>query len=195
MVTPTKSEIDKRNKKLESWLKSLNPDGSMSEKKLCTLIRSSVRKVWFSHPVKLSYLYKKSYPDMNPKTRTKWLIDCEMCGNTFKLTDVQVDHKKGEHSLLCFDDIVPFAQSILGVTHDDLQILCIPCHETRTYSERYGVTIEEAARQKIIIAKLKQPVTKQKLELKKFGYTPKQISNEALRRSCYSELLDKGEIK
>ncbi len=189
MVVATKAEIAKRKKKLGTWLKGLNEDGSMSEKKLCTLLRSSVRQVWLRHPVKLSYLYSKTYPDTNPITRTKWLIDCEMCGCSFKTSDVQVDHIVGEHSLLSLDDVVPFATSILGVSHDDLQILCVPCHEAETYANRYGMTLEEAFAEKSVIAKLKQTVTKQKAELKKAGYKPKDISNADKRRVCYRELL------
>lgn len=192
MTVPSKADIAKRNKKLDTWLKGLNEDGSMSEKKLCTLLRSSVRNVWMKHPVKLSYLYSKTYPDMNNATRTKWLVDCEVCGDSFKTNDVQVDHINGEHSLLSLDDVVPFATSILGVSHDDLQIACIPCHECLTYAERYGMSVEDAKKEKAVIAKLKQPVMKQKTELKKAGYKPKDISNADKRRVCYRELLNKG---
>ena len=189
MVVATKVEIAKRKKKLEGFNKGLNEDGSMSEKKICTQIRSAIRGVWMRHPVKLSYLYSHTYPDKNPATRTKWLCDCQMCGKAFKQSDIQIDHKKGEHSLLTLEDVVPFATSILGVTHKDLQCLCIPCHEARTYSERYNMSIEDAFAEKGVIAKLKQAVGKQKTELKKAGYKPKDISNADKRRVCYRELL------
>ena len=189
MTLATKADIEKRKKKLDTWLKGLNEDGSMSEKKLCTLLRSSVRQVWMRHPVKLSYLYSKTYPDKNPSTRTKWLIDCEMCSGSFKTGDVQVDHIKGEHSLLSLDDVVPFATSILGVNHEDLQILCVPCHEILTYSERYGVSMEEARSEKEVIAKLKKPVDKQKQELKLYGFKPKDITNADKRRECYRKMI------
>ena len=193
MTLATKSDIEKRKKKLDTWLRGLNEDGSMSEKKLCTLLRSSVRNVWMRHPVKLSYLYSKTYPDKNPATRTKWLIDCEMCNCSFKTSDVQVDHVHGEHSLLSLGDVVPFATSILGVSHEDLQILCIPCHEALTYSERYNMTLEEAFAEKDVIAKLKQTVPKQKQELKYAGFKPKDISNADKRRECYRKMI--GERK
>tara|TARA_R110000851_G_scaffold63646_3_gene145470 strand:- start:417 stop:995 length:579 start_codon:yes stop_codon:yes gene_type:complete len=189
MTLATKVDITKRKKKLDTWLRGLNEDGSMSEKKLCTLLRSSVRNVWMRHPVKLSYLYSKTYPDKDPSTRTKWLIDCEMCKCSFKTNDVQVDHIHGENSLLSLDDVVPFAISILGVAHEDLRILCIPCHEAQTYASRYSMTIEEAFAEKAVIAKLKQPVVKQKLELKRLGFKPKEITNADKRRECYREYL------
>ena len=191
MVVATKSEITKRGKKLEKFQKALQEDGSMSEKKLCTKIRSAIRQTWMHSDVKLAYLYSHTYPDKNPATRTKWLIDCEMCGKAFKQSDIQIDHKKGEHSLLTLKDVVPFATSILGVTADDLQCLCVPCHEARTYSERYHMSIEEAFAEKEVISKLKQTVAKQKAELKKVGYKPKDISNADKRRECYRKLLKK----
>tara|TARA_R100000541_G_C1897352_1_gene84133 strand:- start:120120 stop:120707 length:588 start_codon:yes stop_codon:yes gene_type:complete len=194
LTVPSKSDIAKRKKKLDTWLKGLEEDGSMSEKKLCTLLRSSVRNVWMRHAVKLSYLYSKTYPDMDNSTRTKWLIDCEHCGEAFKTSDVQVDHIVGEHSLLTLEDVVPFARSILGVSHSDLRILCVPCHEAITYAERYGLSIEEAFAEKKVIAKIKQTVAKQKAELKKFGYKPAECSNEDKRRALYRLLLKDGKI-
>ncbi len=189
MVLATKTDISKRKKKLESFKKGLNHDGSMSEKKMCTQIRSAIRGVWMKHPVKLAYLYSHTYPDKNPATRTKWLVDCEMCGGSFKQSEVQCDHIVGEHSLLTLEDVVPFAKSILGVTENDLRMLCIPCHEQVTYSERYGVSLEEAKKEKAVIAKLKQTVSKQKAELKRHGYKPKDISNAEKRRECYRKIL------
>lgn len=194
MTLPTQQDIEKRKQKLDKLSKGLNEDGSMPENKLCTQLRSAVRQVWKMHDVKVSYLMKMSYPDMNPSTRTKWLVDCEICRETFKTSDVQIDHIKGEHSLKTLEDLLPFSESILGVSHDDLQIACIPCHEALTYSERYGVTLEEAFKEKKVISKTNQTVQQQKLELKSFGYTPSEVTNEEKRRNCYRELLKQGKI-
>lgn len=189
MVVATKSEINKRKKKEEQFKKGLDEKGKMSDKKLCTQIRSAVRQAWMKHDTKLAYLYEKTYPDTNPKTRTKWLVDCEMCHTPTKISAIQVDHLSGEHSLLTLEDVVPFAKSILGVGFEDLQCVCVPCHEAKTYSERYSMSLEEAFKEKEVISKLKQTVAKQKAELKKAGYLPKEISNEAKRRECYRKLL------
>ena len=194
MTIPTKFDIDKRQAKLDKMLKGLNEDGSMSESKICTQIRSAVRQVWKMHDVKISYLLSQSYPDMNPNTRTKWLVNCELCGEAFKTSEVQVDHIKGEHSLKTLDDLVPFANSILGVSHEDLRVLCVPCHEAVTYAERYNVTLEEAFAEKKVIAKINQKVPTQKAELKSLGYKASDISNAEKRRECYRELLKQGKI-
>ena len=189
MTLASKFDIDKRKKKLEGFLRGLDDKGKMSEKKLCTQIRSAVRLAWMKHDTKLALIYEKTYPDKNPNTRTKWLIDCECCGKPTKLGDIECDHKKGEHSLLSLEDVLPFAQSILGVSFEDLQLVCRDCHSAITYSERYNMTLEEAFAEKSVIAKLKQTVPKQKQELKLAGYKPKDISNADKRRECFRELL------
>ena len=191
MTIPSKQDLSKREKKRQDLWKGLNEDGSMSEKQLCTQIRSAIRSVWMKHKTKLSYLYDKTLPDMDDATRTKWLIECEMCFEKYKLSEVEVNHKKGENPLQTLEDVLPFAQSILGVTHDDIEVLCKECHATLTYSQRYGVSLEEAKSQKKVIQKLKQPVSKQKEELKKYGYSLSEISNEEKRREAYSKILGK----
>lgn len=189
MTVPSKSDLEKRKKKRNDLWKGLNEDGSMTEKKLCTQLRSAIRQVWMKHPTKLSFLYDRTVPDIDDKTRTKWLIECECCHNMFKLNDVEINHKKGENPLQTLEDVLPFAQSILGVCHDDLEVLCKPCHSALTYSQRYNVTLEEAFKEKEVINKLRQTVAKQKAELKKAGFSTKDISNESKRRECYRKLL------
>lgn len=194
MTLPSASDIKKRQDKLDGMLKKLNEDGSMSESKICTSLRKAVRDVWMMHDVKISYILKKSYPDMNPHTRTKWLIDCECCGEAFKTGDIQVDHIKGEHALRTLNDLIDFVESILRVSHDDLQIMCVTCHEAKTYAERYDMPLEDAFKEKVVIKKINQTVKDQKEELKGFGYTPKEFSNEDKRRECYRELFIQGKI-
>jgi len=194
VTVPSKADIEKRKKALEKFKAGLDADGKSTEKSLCTAIRSAVRQTWMKHPTKLAYLYEHTYPDMNPNTRTKWLCDCEMCGKAFKLADIEVNHKKGENSLLSFDDMVPFTKSILGVGFDDIEVLCKDCHSILTYSQRYNVTLDEARKKKIVIQKLKQKVATQKKELLAYGFKKSDITNEDLRQACYEKLLEENKI-
>ena len=191
MTVPSKQDLNKREAKRQSLWKGLNEDGSMSEAKLCTQLRSAIRQVWMKHPTKLSYIYDNTIPDMDDSTRTKWLIKCQCCQNMYKLSDIEVNHKSGENPLKTLDDILPFAQSILGVTHNDLEIVCKSCHAAITYSERYGVTLEEAFKEKEVITKLKQTAKQQVAELRIAGFKPSEIKNADLRRECYRKLLTK----
>jgi hypothetical protein len=186
---PSKSDIDNRQKKLEQFKKHLDTQGRVSEKKLCTDLRSAIRSVWMTHNTKLSYLYEHTIPDMNPATRTKWLVQCECCKEMFKLSDVEINHKVGEHSLKTLEDILPFAQSILGVSYDDIEILCKGCHSILTYSQRYDMGFDEAKKEKLVIEKVNQTVAAQKKELLAAGFKAAETSNEKKRREAYRTLL------
>jgi len=189
MTVPSKADIDKRKKALEGFKKKLDADGKASEKALCSAIRSAIRGVWMKHETKLAYLYERTVPDMNPNTRTKWLIQCECCGEMFKLGDVEINHRKGENQLLSFEDVLPFTKSILGVGFNDIEVLCKDCHSIQTYSERYGVSLEEAKLEKYVIQKINQTVAIQKKELLAYGYKASEVSNEEKRRDAYRQIL------
>jgi len=188
VTVPSKADIEKRKKALEKFKKGLDENGKVAEKALCSAIRTAIRSVWLKHNTKLAYLYERTIPDMNPDTRTKWLIQCECCGEMFKLGDVEINHKRGENPLLSFEDVLPFTKSILGVGFDDIEVLCKGCHSIQTYSERYGMCFEDAKKEKWVIAKINQTVAAQKKELLAAGFTAKEISNEESRRACYRKL-------
>lgn len=143
MATPSKLEIDKVQKKLDGFLKKLNPDGSpkrpMDDNLAKGLMRDAVRKKWMYCPTKMAFLLKNRIPDMDNSTRTKWLQRCAICGNTFKEQEVQVDHLVGETEFTEWGQAQQYASSILDVTFDDLQILCIPDHKTKSRCEALGI--------------------------------------------------------
>ena len=102
MAVPSEAEKAKVKKKLDGFLKKLNPDGSpkrpMDDNLAKGLMRDSVRKKWLYSPTKLSFLLLNRIPDMDNSTRTKWLQRCAICGKLFRETEVNVDHKFGVNS-------------------------------------------------------------------------------------------------
>jgi len=185
----TKADLDKRKKSLDGFLKKLDKDGRASEKQLLSDLRSAIKAIWMRHPTKLSLLYKNTVVDDDPKSRTKWLFPCNICKGLFKGADIQCDHKIGENSLLSFSDIEVFAKSILGVSWDDLQLLCVECHSYKTYSERYGVSFEQAKALKDVIAVTKLTAAKQKKWLSERGVKP--ASNQNGRTKQITDVLNK----
>ena len=143
MATPSKVEIDKVQKKLDGFLKKLNSDGSpkrpMDDNLAKGLMRDAVRKKWMYCPTKMAFLLKNRIPDMDNSTRTKWLQRCTICGKTFREQEVQVDHLVGETEFTEWGQAQQYASSILDVTFDDLQVLCIPDHKTKTRCEALGI--------------------------------------------------------
>lgn len=165
----------------------------LSDKKMCTILRSSVRQTWMMSPVRLLKLEMGRIADIDDSTRTKWLIECEHCKSKVKMTDVEVDHIKGEHALLSLSDVEQFARSILDVTLDDLQIICKPCHALKTYAERYNVSIEYATIELKVIDWLKtvKVASKQIEFLESVGFNQSELKNPIKRRDAYRAYLNR----
>lgn len=143
MATPSEAEKAKVKKKLDGFLKKLNADGSpkrsMDDNLAKGLMRDAVRKKWMYSPTKLAFLLLNRIPDMDNSTRTKWLQKCNICKKLFRETEVQVDHFLGERQFVEWDQAQGYASSILDVKFDDLQILCIPDHKTKSRAEYLGI--------------------------------------------------------
>ncbi|URC15304.1 endonuclease [Paraglaciecola Antarctic GD virus 1] len=191
MALPTKAELKKKEDIKNSLIEKISAGGGkLSDKQMCQILRSNVRKTWMQSPTRLLKLEMARIADMDPTTRTKWKCECEHCNELFKMDEVEVDHIKGEHALSTLSEIEKFARSILDVTLDDLQVFCKPCHEIKTYAERYGMTFEEAKLAKVVIRWVKMiPVDAQKLLLLGYGYDLAAVSNAANRKKSYRNYL------
>lgn len=188
-MIPSEADIKKKKQQLESFLKQIDPEtGKSDEYKTVLTVRSAIRKAWMRSPTKLAYLASKTVPDMDDSTRTKWKIQCECCGDWFKLGDVETDHIEGNHTFNKVSDFENYFNKILMVGFDGLQILCKDkCHATKSYMEKNGCTWDEAVvlKQVIAIQKSKQDIA----FLKAKGYTP--ASNQAKRKQQLIEILTK----
>ena len=158
MTVPSKLDIKKREDKLKQFLKKLDKGGKPQEKHVLNVVRGAIRSAWMKSDVKLAYLYMNTIPDMDDSTRTKWLAKCEMCGGLFKLTDIEIDHRYGNHTLTKVEDFENYFNNILMVGFDDLSILCKEDHAVKTLAESQGISIDAARLEKKVIAICKQPV-------------------------------------
>ncbi len=196
MTFPSQKDLDKKKQFKDSLIKSLSKtkefDGQtkIDEKKICSILRSNVRKTWMQSPIRLLKLELARLPDMNPDTRTKWLCECEKCHGMFKMTDVETDHINGEFQLKTLSDSENFVKSILDVSLDDLQVFCKPCHDTKTYAERYKISFEDALIEKSIIKWIKETETKeQKHFLECLGLPNNNVKERKISYRLY--LLEK----
>ena len=192
MTIPSQLDIKKREAKLQQFLKKLDADGKPQEKHVLSVVRGAIRTAWMKSDVKLAYLYMNTIPDMDDKTRTKWLVKCEMCGELFKLTDVEVDHRNGNHSFTKVEHFESYFNNILMVGFDDLQILCRDDHLAKTLSESLGISIEMARTEKKVIAICKQSVKLVDKFLVDNGVTG-YSKNPTSRRNAVREVLLKQE--
>lgn len=172
--------------------------------KWMTWIRGMLRRGWSKYPVAKEYksskqrivpildengnqLYYKSGKKKG-KPRTRYEAECECCGETFPAHKLQVDHIVSAGSFVELEDIAPYLTRLF-CGKDNLQLLCVPCHEIKTHCDRYNLTWEEAVVSKKIIEKCKQKVATQKAELLKAGFKEEDISNAEKRRECYRKML------
>lgn len=197
MTVPSQADLKKREAKLQQFLKKLDEDGRpkrpMDDNLAKGLMRDAVRKKWMYSPTKLAFLLQSRIPDMNDKTRTKWLHKCNICANLFKEVSVNVDHVEGEKQFTEWSEAKAYASSILDVAFSGLQILCIECHKSKSRCEALGIdwTTEEGWK----LGKLEQEFTKiidskakgQKEFLESKGVTP--ASNEDLRKKQIREIM------
>lgn len=185
-----KTRLAKQLKKVD------NTTGRPKESDLVGVVRSAVRKSWMRAPTKLSFIMQRAIHVSDIPTNklpsklskvSKWLYKCEDCLSYFIAKNIEVDHIKGEHSCKVLADTEGFARSVLDVGWKDLQLLCVDCHEVKTYAERYNVTKEEATLQKVVIRVMKTKAKGQQEFIKKHGVVP--AKNEAGRREQILDII------
>lgn len=128
-----------------------------TETKFWNWVRSNLRRVWSTHPTKIEFLQSKRYTK-RIGNRPIYHIDCAICGEPTMLKSIEVNHKEKCGDIK--DD--GYLTRLLNVGFDDLEALCKPCHSIVTYSERQGISFEEAKIEKQVVAFGKLPAAKQK---------------------------------
>lgn len=157
-------------------------------------VRGGIRRgLWNKSPIKLGFLNKHRKQIDNPNPRgnkaTVWGGECALCNGVFTIANLEVDHKEGNHSLNSIEDIHTFIEAIVLVTEDDLQLVCKPCHKIKSYSDKEGISFQEARAEKKAIQTIKEK--KDKETLKSFGIIP--APNQKERRKQLVELFKEEE--
>lgn len=155
---PNDADILKINTSIENHCKSLDENGRpkpLTENHLKNIIRSAVREKWMYCHNKLAFFEKQLVPDYDPNTRRLFKIQCNICKNWFNKTDIEIDHKIQNVSFIELKDAFEWASSILNAGGDDLQALCVPCHEIKTLADELNCSFERAAIEKIAIEHVK----------------------------------------
>lgn len=156
-----------------------------------TYLRGCLRKAWSRNPVKLNLLKKlrKQIPNPNPKghKETVWGADCAMCGGTFVLKDIQVDHIVAAGQLNKTEDIQGFVERLLYVSEDNLRLVCKTCNNALAHADKQGISYEDALIEKKVIAMEKEKSVIPFLNEK--GISPGKNAKE--RRQQLVEVLKK----
>ncbi len=161
-----------------------------------TWLSGQFRKVWTTHPVRLSFVkdnlinvtaHERAMYGLSPRTRKAF--KCACCKRLFPTSAIQVDHIDPVGPLI-YEDIQIFMFRLF-CPQSNLQLLCKPCHDIKTYAERHGLTLEDANKEKQAIAFSKWPTDKQIGYIEDvLGYSRYKIKNKAMRREIYRKSLD-----
>ena len=115
--------------------KDLCAGGEWTVNRFFGFLRSNLRlasRKW--PPLARLALQDARRPYRGENKRQKWEYRCSNCGEWFKGTEVQVDHKEPCGPLKCYEDLEPFCRRLF-VEKEDLRVLCRPCHQIVTKGE------------------------------------------------------------
>lgn len=158
-----------------------------SDKAFKGWISSALRRVWSNHPAKIELLNFGRMAFKSPKSNRRiYHNKCMHCDNWFPLKDLEINHIKtvGGFDLAHIGEV---ANNLLNVSVKDLERLCKSCHSVVTYSERSGLSIEDAKLEKKVIAFMNNNnAAEQKRKLLKVGVEPAKTI--ALRRDQVREI-------
>jgi hypothetical protein len=161
---------------------------------LMAWIRGNIRRsMWNNAPQKVEFMRKNRIriPNPNPNGRVQevWGAKCSITGQVFPLSEMQVDHLKGNNSLNSLDDIPAFIENVVLVGDGDIQWVSKEAHKIKSYAEKQGIPYNPAAAQKtaIKIVKEKQDVA----WLNERGIIP--ASTQAKRREQIVQCITQGE--
>jgi hypothetical protein len=158
-------------------------------------VRGVLRKGWSKHPIKLEYIkkFRKRIPNPVAKNAKRfpecWGMTCSICQKDTVQSMIEIDHIGDSHSFTGLHDVASYVAHLFLVDFTSLRPLCKPCHKIVNQSQRAGVSFEEAAIQKEVIAICKKPVKDIKQFCYDYGYTDVQLSNPEKRRAAVEEIL------
>ena len=135
------------------------------EKAYLNWLRGSIRRIWSRHPVKIAYKQSRRYKaPVGRNGKGVFVSDCEVCGKQSR--DCQVDHLRGGYGFTDWNSFTDWARMILWVGFDDIQEVCVECHEVINLGQRMGVSLEIASYHKIAIDLQKKKLDKEWLASK-----------------------------
>ena len=114
-------------------------NGTMTEPSFWSFIRSSLRQKsrWWKPIRECKINAKRDYKGSNK--RQKFEYQCNLCKNWFPEKDINVDHIEPAGSLNCADDLPGFVERLF-CEQDNLQVLCIQCHDTKSKEDKLRLT-------------------------------------------------------
>lgn len=157
-------------------------------------VRGILRKGWSRHPVKLEYIKRnrKMIPNPNPKGKKPevWGMTCKQCFKDVVQGDIEIDHVGDNASFTGLHDVESYVKHLFLVDFDSLESCCKSCHSIRSNAQNKGISFEESALDKEVIAIMKNESTEDILYFAmSFGYNVESLSNEDKRKEAVLNIL------
>jgi len=109
--------------------------GSMSEAAFWSFIRSALRQKsrWWK-PISVCKLNaRRDFKGVS--RRQKYEYQCKKCKTWTTEKNINVDHIIGAGALNCAQDLPGFVERLF-CEQDNLQVLCVSCHDAKTLKEK-----------------------------------------------------------
>jgi hypothetical protein len=145
-------------------------------------IRGHLRRGWSRYPLRGAKLRNARFrAPIGRFGKNIWAVRCNICGETFPQSKVQVDHIIEAGSLRQEGGLDGFIERLFP-NQEGMQILCHPCHTIKTLSVKRGISFEEAVIEKQVIKIMNYPASAQIAWLEEKGITDdKAIKNTKTR--------------
>ena len=131
----------------------LYPDIWKTEAAFWTYLRGGLRRgLWEKSPIKLSYKVSQlEKPPVGYIGRAKSGAKCHLTGVWTGNSKLEVDHLKGNVSLRSWEDVLSFILHLVPPPNS-LGLAEKEAHKIKSYSEKEGISFEEAVAAKKAIA-------------------------------------------
>ena len=106
--------------------------GTWTESRYFSQIRSALRNAFRYWKPMMEVLEDASRPSQSENKRLKKEYQCFSCKKWHPRKNVEIDHIVECGSLKTYEDIVPFIQRLACEDKECYNILCKPCHKTKT---------------------------------------------------------------
>ena len=114
-------------------------NGTLTESAFWSFIRSGLRQKsrWWKPITQCKLNAKRAYK--GPNKRQKFEYQCNSCKKWFAEKNINVDHIQPAGSLNCANDLPGFVERLFCEV-DNLQVLCIQCHDTKSKDDKLRLT-------------------------------------------------------
>lgn len=159
-----------------------------TEAAFMSFVRGGIRKsLWNRYPIKTIFMKANRVRGINPKTgRECWGGICYLTGEFFPQSELQIDHRSGNHSLKTIEDASDFLKGMLYVDFEDLAFVSKEAHKVKSYAERMGISFEQAVVEKRIINLMKD---KKKVDVM-LASNELPCNNDEVRKEGLRKLID-----